>query len=51
MGTFPLHFWTGGVLHQEIWEVLSGGGPVCPYFRIGVVGHNFLYSAGVGEPA
>ena len=42
---------TGGDWHQDLWEVLHGGGPVYRYFWIRVVVHNTPHTLGVGEPA
>ena len=37
--------------YQDLLEVLRGGGKVCTYFWIIVMGHNALHSEGVVEPA
>ena len=50
MGKVPPPVGIGGGLHQDLWEVLRGGGPVCPDFRIGAVGHNTPHSTGIGDP-
>ena len=39
---------TGGIWHQDLWEVLRGDGPVCNYFWILVMGNNAPHSAGIG---
>ena len=42
--------WDGG-WYQDLWEVLCGGGPFFPYFRIRFMGHVDPHYVGVGEPA
>ena len=46
----PPAFMVGGQ-HQYTWDVIRVGGPVCPDFQFGVVGHNTPHSVGVGGPA
>ena len=36
--------------HQDLWEVIGGGGSVCPVLWIRVVGCNTPHPDGVGDP-